>query len=211
MTRVRIKICGITDASGVDAAVEAGADAVGFVFAESARRLFPSDAIPLVSRVPPFVTSVAVFRYPTPAEIEEVVRQVRPDIIQVEPSPPLFELARRHGWRILPVIHDEPDWDHQLTHDGLFLLEGRGRGGRGVKPDWERAAVIARARHLVLAGGLTPVNVGDAIRRVRPWAVDVSSGVESTPGIKDADRIRAFIDAVRQAEQHLHPTLEALS
>lgn len=214
MMHVRIKICGITESEGVDASVEAGADALGFVFAESPRRMTPSAVIPLLSRIPAFVTTVAVFRYPDLTELESVMSRIRLDLIQVEPSPRILEIARARDWRILPVIHDEPDLDNSLRlteDDKAVLLEGSGSGGRGVRPNWERAASLARSRPLVLAGGLTPLNVGDAIRQVRPWAVDVSSGVETSPGIKDPEGIRAFVRAVRETEQQVHSAQESLT
>jgi len=214
VTRIRIKICGITESEGVDAAVEAGADALGFVFAESPRRTTPAAVIPLLSRVPALVTTVGVFRYPDPTELESVMSRVHLDVIQVEPSSRILEIARAHDWRILPVIHDEPDLGDclRLTEgNDAVLLEGSGSGGRGVRPNWERAALLARSRTLVLAGGLTPLNVGNAIRQVRPWAVDVSSGVETSPGIKDPERIRSFVRAVRETEQQIHSAQEALT
>jgi phosphoribosylanthranilate isomerase len=172
----------------------------------------------LIGMVPPLVSTVAVFRYPTPIDLQRVLGLVQPDLIQTEASSIIFETARNNAWHILPVLHDEPDFEDRLrevethmTTDGPFVLEGQGRGGRGMKPDWGRASHLARSRRLVLAGGLNAHNVEDAVRRVRPWAVDVSSGVETSPGIKDANRIRAFVDAVRNAERHFNSAPKALT
>jgi phosphoribosylanthranilate isomerase len=136
--------------------------------------------------------------------------------VQAEPGPCVTAAAiEACGARFLPVLHDGPALLRRRLPAGIgasaraaagaagdfgaVLLEARGRGGRGVAPDWARAARLARRVRLVLAGGLTPENVGAAIRRVRPYAVDVSSGVERAPGVKDTRLIRLFIAAVRSA------------
>jgi len=204
--RVRVKICGITTVNETRAAIDAGADAVGFVFAESPRRVDIALAKRLMSYIPPFVTSVAVFRYPVAEEVTSVVSQCAPDLVQAEPTTAVNE-AVPASTRLLPVFHEGEDvFDdvrsysrHGKNNSGV-LLEASGRGGRGITPDWDFAAKIARVFPLVLAGGLTPENVEDAICHVRPFAVDVSSGVESSPGSKDPERIRDFILTVRRAE-----------
>ncbi len=213
---VRIKICGITTEGAVEAAGMFGVDAIGFVFTDSPRRVTPGRAGELVKRMPPFVSAVAVFRYPTPHRVLETLAAFPADLVQTEVSPALFEEIP-DTVRVLPVFHDGEDSDSDaLGHaqrsraGGAILLEGTGRGGRGVIPDWDRAARLARRLPTVLAGGLTPANVGDAIRRVRPFAVDVSSGVETAPGIKDPTLIAEFVHAVRQAELHLTADTEAL-
>jgi phosphoribosylanthranilate isomerase len=215
--RVRVKVCGLGRAADVDAAVEAGADAVGFVLSESPRRISLEEAARLAARLPPFVASVAVFRHPQPDEVRAAIAALRPHLVQAEPGPGL-EAARTTacagvpvaaGAGLLPVLHDRPGLLESLPPDGsgvpegtvAVLLEADGRGGRGVAPDWERAAALAGRVRLVLAGGLTPGNVAEAIRKVRPYAVDVSSGVESSPGVKDAALIRGFIAAVRAAAE----------
>ena len=205
--RVRIKICGVTTQEAVDASVAAGADAIGFVFALSSRQLTPAAALPLVEAVPTPVTSVGVFRYPTDEELEAVLADVPLDAIQAEPGRGVVK--RVPARRLLPVFHDSDDL---LQRTGRFretygtqqpiVIEGPGRGGRGVRPNWIRASSLAQSGLLVLAGGLTPENVGEAIDRVRPFAVDVSSGVE-TDGVKDPDRIHAFVEAVRTTERNL--------
>ena len=205
--RVRVKICGITTDQAAHAAAEAGADAAGFVFAVSPRRVDVRLAAKLMADLPAFVTRVAVFRNPARMDMVLVLEECPPDVIQAEPTPDVLKVARG-GPRLLPVFHD----GHRLTselHEYLagnrvcaeVLLESAGRGGCGEMPDWNRAAEVARKIPLVLAGGLTPANVRDAICRVRPAGVDVSSGVESSPGVKDPARIHDFVRAVREAEE----------
>ncbi len=211
MSRVRVKICGVTTEAAVDAAIAAGADAIGFVLAaDSPRRLDLAAARRLMMRVPPFVARVAVLRHPSAAEARAAIETLRPDLLQAEPSE---EMSREidagappgERARLLLVLHDGPDLLERLPIDApAVLLEAAGRGGRGVAPDTTRAAAMARRVRLVLAGGLTPENVGAAIAAVRPFAVDVSSGVESSPGVKDPRRIAAFIAAVRRAPEE-HP------
>ena len=204
--RVRIKLCGVTTPEAAGAAVEAGVDALGFVFAESPRRLNISRALQIAAVVPPFVTRVAVFRHPQVAEVAEVLSRFRPHLVQTEPDERLSELLGG-GSLLLPVFHDADGVVNEVARfvaEAVALpgvhFEAAGRGGRGVLPDWNRAAEIARHAPLVLAGGLNPDNVAAAIRRVRPYAVDVSSGVESAPGVKDAKLVRRFVEAVKQAE-----------
>jgi phosphoribosylanthranilate isomerase len=201
-----VKICGITTVTDARVAIDAGADALGFVFAKSPRQVDISSAIRLMSYIPAFVTGVAVFRYPTTEEVKMVVSQCAPNLVQAEPTPAV-KAALRDRARFLPVFHDGADVLDEVyayaRSDGAesrALLEASGRGGSGIAPDWNSAARIARVLPLVLAGGLNPDNVREAIRRVRPSAVDVSSGVESAPGVKDPVRVRDFVLEVREAE-----------
>jgi len=198
--RTWIKICGLSGEAGLAAAIEAGADAVGFVFAASPRRVVPEEAARLAEAVPPGILRVAVMRYPEPAEWDEVAQIVRPDWLQTEARD--FEgLRLPAGIAPLPVYRDVPGLDTAaLGREDRALFEAPASGA-GQVPDWDRAARLAPLTRLVLAGGLTPDNVGAAIRRVRPWGVDVSSGVESSRGVKDPALIRAFVAAVRRAEQ----------
>ncbi len=192
-----------------EAASALGADAVGFVFADSPRQVSIDTALELARHLSPMITRVAVFRYPSAASVSDVLRHFHPDVIQTEPSVDVTD-AIGDSARLLPVFHDSEDLAKRVagyTADrapgDAVLLEGQGRGGRGEPPSWERAADIARITPLVLAGGLTPHNVVDAILNVRPHAVDVSSGVEAKPGIKDPDLIAQFIEAARRAERQM--------
>lgn len=200
--RVWVKICGLSNAATVQAAIEAGADAVGFVFVASPRRVLPGDAARLVAPVPPGILRVAVMRHPLPGQWDEVIRVVRPDWLQTE-AEDFSRLELPAGVEPLPVYRDVPELDEAALATAPRVLFEAPASGTGEAPDWDRAARLARLTQLVLAGGLTPENVGEAIRRVRPWGVDVSSGVESARGIKDPARIAAFIAAVRRAEQEV--------
>ncbi len=198
-----MKICGVRDADGVVAAVDGGADAVGFVFAPSPRQVSVAEARELAADVPPLVARVAVLWRPLAKEVAEVLEGFQPDVLQCEPDR-LGHPASGAGTGFLAVLHDGPhvlEEARGLPREAMVLLEGPGRGGRGTPPDWARAAALARERPLVLAGGLTPENVAEAIRAVRPWGVDVSSGVESSPGKKDPRLIERFLDAVRRSER----------
>ena len=205
--RPRVKICGLTSRAAVEAAVGADVDAIGFVFAESPRRVEPAAAAEWTESVPERVARVAVFHHPTRRAVEEVLDRVRPDWVQTD-AEDLPRLGLPAAVRVLPVFRDlsgvEGSFDGFRRASGArrprVMFEGA-RSGRGERPDWERAAALARSSRLVLAGGLSPENVGEAIRAVRPYAVDVSSGVESGPGVKDPDRIRAFVGAVRRADR----------
>jgi len=199
MSRVRVKICGLTSRSAVEAAVEAGADALGFVFADSPRRVTPARAAALTAGLGERPARIAVFRRADAEEVAVVRAGFAPDLLQADFDPARVE----RGW--LPVFRDTPRGRAELA-DYLrsvaprrprVLFEGA-RSGRGSRVDWETAAALARRTRLWLAGGLTPDNVGEAIRRVRPYGVDVSSGVESRAGIKDRARIEAFCAAVRE-------------
>ncbi len=200
MRRVFVKICGLRTADSVRAAIEAGADAVGFVFAPSPRRVTPEDAADLSALVPAGILRVAVMRHPLPEEWEEIATLVRPDWLQTEARD--FEALRLPaGTGALPVYRDMPGLDTAaIAREDRALFEAAASGA-GQTPDWERARALAVVTRLVLAGGLHPDNVAEAIRRVRPWGVDVSSGVEAERGVKDAQKIAAFIAAVRGVER----------
>ena len=213
--RIRVKICGIIDPAAAVAASDMGADAVGFVFyPPSPRNLEPDAAADLARHLSPLVTRVAVFRSPKRREIIDVASRFHPHVIQVEPTADVVE-AIPDRVSLLPVFHDGPDVENEMAAFAspsgaapTIVLEAAGTGGRGLAPDWDRVAKIAKSTNLVLAGGLSPDNVGEAIRIVRPWAVDVSSGVESSPGIKDPKLIAAFVAAVREAEREMSPSME---
>ncbi|MFQ5548681.1 MAG: N-(5'-phosphoribosyl)anthranilate isomerase [Woeseia sp.] len=190
-----VKICGMKHKAAVDAAVEAGADAVGFVFAESVRQVTPRHAAFIAANVPEHVLRVAVMLHPTATEWQEVQSIFCPDVLQTDLDD--FEhldvpddIAR---W---PVIREgKVPENTDLPH--TFVYEGA-RSGRGEAADWDVASGLAKKARLVLAGGLDRQNVAEAIRRVGPFGVDVSSSVECSPGEKDPDLIRAFIERVRE-------------
>ena len=208
MNRVKIKICGLTRAEDVEAAIKAGADAVGFVFAASPRRISIDTAKRLRGYVPRGVLCVGLFLDQKRSEIEQVVSAVPLDILQfhgceteqecnVFNMPWLKAVAMENAESLKQAEYDYPG------ASGLLLdshSKGK-RGGSGKLFDWSLSRPVAKP--VWLAGGLSPDNVGEAIHTVRPFAVDVSSGVESRPGIKAASRINAFVEAVRFAENEL--------
>lgn len=196
-----VKICGLKSERAVYAAIEAGADALGFVFAESPRRVSPEQAAALTKDVPAGITRVAVMLRPSVDEWNRVRDVFSPDWLQADADDYAALTIPAHVLR-MPVYRDrEPCAPEQpgFVWPEYLLFEGP-RSGAGLQPDFNRAASFARHTHLLLAGGLDPDNVTDAIRQVNPWGVDVSSGVEGSPGIKDPDRIAAFVAAARQAE-----------
>ncbi len=213
MTRVRVKICGITSASDAAAAVDAGADALGFVLWKGSPRAVTAEALPGLTRdLPPYVARVGVFVDAPPAQIEAVASGARLTAAQLCGSESVeFCQALALPW--YRVFRIDPAASAAMLVATIrsygapaFMLDAgsAGRpGGTGETLDWRAAAKVsigaafAGTPRLILAGGLTPENVAEAIAVVRPWAVDVSSGVESAPGRKDPDRMRAFVDAVR--------------
>ena len=193
-----VKICGITEPESAITAHEAGADAIGLVFAPSARRVSPEEARRIAAAVPESVIRVAVFLRPVQDEVDRVLSVFTPDMVQADVDSPV-ELPPRVGF--LPVVRDSGSLPVSVgDRDRLILFEGP-VSGSGVTSDWEEARRLARRSRLVLAGGLDPSNVGEAVRAVRPFGVDVSSGVETYPGVKDPEKIRLFLEAVRAAEK----------
>lgn len=200
--RLFVKICGLTSAEAVRAAVACGADAVGFVFATSPRQIAPEMAADLSELVPPGIIRVAVMRHPPPAEWNEVAAILRPDWLQTD-ARDFAGLSLLPGVAALPVYRDLPGLDTvALAREDRVLFEAAASGA-GQAPNWDRARQLAKTTKLVLAGGLSLDNVAQAIDRVRPWGVDVSSGVEAVRGVKDPARITAFVAAVRRAEREL--------
>ena len=191
-----VKICGLTDEVAVEAAVAAGADAVGFVFhAASPRNLAPRRARELAATIPAGVRRVAVTLHPSPELVANVLAEFLPDVWQTDAADlaGITLPASVECWPVLRAGGGRP-----AVLPPRFLFEGA-RSGAGEVADWSQAAALARAGELILGGGLDAGNVGDAVRRVRPFGVDVSSGVESAPGRKDPARIRDFVAAARQA------------
>ena len=192
-----VKICGLTDAAGVNAAVAAGADAVGFVFFEqSPRNLNIGEAIELAALVPDQVLRVAVMLHPDAAFCDAVIAGLSPDVVQTDASDFAYLNIPGHIER-WPVLR-ESTVDAKSALPSRFVYEGES-SGTGDRVDWQAASLVSAAGEMILAGGLDAGNVADAIRQVRPWAVDVSSGVESSPGRKDPDKIKEFISAARAA------------
>jgi phosphoribosylanthranilate isomerase len=189
-----IKICGMTTPTAVAAALEAGADALGFVFAKSVRRVTPQVAAHLARPARGRVPCIAVIRRATQQELDGILADFAPDVLQTD----LSDLARLTVPRELGVLavvragHEPPD-----PPPARVLFEGP-VSGTGVPCDWTRARAFALKTKLVLAGGLNAANVAAAIRAVRPFGVDVSSGVEEKPGIKSALEIARFVHAARQ-------------
>jgi phosphoribosylanthranilate isomerase len=192
-----IKICGMTTPEAVEAALEARVDAIGFVFAESIRRVTPERASQLAAAARGRLRCVAVTRHPTQTEIDDIIAGFQPDVLQTDIED-LAQLKLPRQLELLPVLRGEPGSPTGLPQRILF--EGR-TSGSGTRADWSAAARLARRTHLVLAGGLNPDNVSEAIAAVSPFGVDVSSGVEQQPGVKSAARIAAFVNAARVTVQ----------
>ena len=191
-----IKICGLTTPEAVAAALDAGVDAIGFVFAKSVRQVTPSQAVELAAPARGRVRCVAVTRHPTQQDIDPIIAIFKPDLIQTDAADfdslqlPV-QLAR------LPVFRGAPD-EESVRLPGRILFEGA-TSGAGALSDWSVARKVARRTELVLAGGLNPGNVAAAIEAVRPFGVDVSTGVEARPGIKSPAEIENFVRAVRSS------------
>ena len=198
MAALWIKICGLRTAVAIEAAAAAGANAVGFVFHDaSPRNLSQAAARELQRAVPTGVERVAVFLHPSQALVDAVLAAIEPDWLQTDAGD-LPGLRLPEGQRVLPVLRDGTVDTAALP--GRILFESA-RSGVGERPDWMVAAGLARDTQLVLAGGLHPANVAEAVRTVRPFGVDVSSGVERERGVKDAQLIREFIRAAREAQR----------
>ncbi|NMG64273.1 phosphoribosylanthranilate isomerase [Azoarcus indigens] len=206
MSRTRIKICGLTRPEDVRAAVNAGADAVGFVFyPPSPRNLSVKRAAELAAQLPPFVSAVGLFVNPVPTFINEVLSAVPLQLLQFHGEETNAECDRyRMPW--IKAARMRPGVDlleFALSYPGAsgILLDAfvDGYGGGGKTFDWSLIPA-GLDRPIILSGGLAPENVQEAVRCVRPWAVDVSSGVEAAKGIKDADKIAAFVAGVRDAD-----------
>ena len=188
-----VKVCGMTTEVAVRTAVEAGVDAVGFVFAPSKRRVTAQQAVSLAAAVPARIARIAVMLHPSQGLVDEVLSVFKPDVLQTDWQD-LAGLRLPDELTLLPVLRAGRDLP--MHWPKRFLFEGP-VSGTGETADWSRAAEAARQGELILAGGLMPLNVSDAIRAVRPFGVDVSSGVESAPGVKDPQKIIEFVRAAR--------------
>ena len=196
---VFIKICGLTSAEAVKETVAAGADAVGFVFAESPRQVTIEQAREIAGAIPDHVVRVAVMKHPTQAEVDAVVQGFKPDWLQTD-AEDFAVLDIDQQVQPLPVFRDVPTLDERIVAQAARALFEAQVSGAGQQADWQRAARLAGTTSLLLAGGLDAGNVAAAIKKVAPWGVDVSSGVEASRGIKDINKIQAFIRSVRETE-----------
>jgi|SoiMethySBSTD1v2_1073268.scaffolds.fasta_scaffold05395_1 phosphoribosylanthranilate isomerase len=209
--RTWIKVCGMTRAEDVHAAADLGVDAIGLVFAESPRRLYAEQARRIIRDLSPHILRFGVFVDENPAEIARIAAVAELDRVQLHgfEDPMIQELV---GTRVVKafrardagVLEEIATWGAQT-----FFLDAWSpaqAGGTGKTFDWSIAKGAATLGRLILAGGLSPENVAQAIHEVRPFGVDVSSGVESSPGVKDRAKMRAFVEAVREADAALSST-----
>jgi phosphoribosylanthranilate isomerase len=191
---VWIKICGLTTPEAVAAALDAGVDAIGFVFAKSVRQVSPEQALRLAAPARGRARCVAVTRQPNQQDIDQIVSIFNPDMLQTD-APDLQLLKLPSQLQRLPVFRGAPS-DAGPGLPGRILFEGA-TSGTGALSDWTTASRLARRTELVLAGGLNPGNVAAAIQAVQPFGVDVSTGVEVRPGVKSPAEIANFVRAAR--------------
>ena len=195
---VFVKICGMREQRHVAAAINAGADALGFVFADSPRRISPDDAAAISCDVPDNIRRVAVMLHPSKDAWQEVLEKFAPDVLQTDADdmatldvPDSIEL-----WPVFRAGRTAPNTNSTYVYEGP-------KSGVGETVDWSQAAALAEQGQMILAGGLSAQNVAAAITTVRPFGVDVSSAVESAAGQKDARMIAEFVNAVRAAEKNV--------
>lgn len=208
MARTRIKICGVRTEEAAFAAVDAGADAIGLVFVpDTPRTVDPDEAFALMSLLPPLVGAVGVFRDASVDDFIEIEQRCPTSWVQLHGNEP-ERVVRECGPGVIRAVRFDPQTiGHELRRWNAIdevdaiLIDGSA-GGKGVAFDWAALPPLLGGidKRVIIAGGLHPGNVAQAIRACRPYAVDVSSGVESSPGVKDAAKIRAFCDAVRAAD-----------
>ena len=199
-----LKVCGITRLSDAIHAVEQGATALGFVFwRRSPRYLDPAQAAGIISALPAPVTTVGVFVNETVDQVRAMSTKAGVNVVQLHgDEPPAFGDALG-----LPIFRSMTLADASRVMEAwpsgtpllLDAADRERRGGTGVTVDWQHAAALARQRRVILAGGLTPENVADAIETVNPYGVDVSSGVEAAPGVKDVQKVARFLENARAA------------
>jgi len=203
----KIKICGITNVQDAHVAVDLGTDALGFIFVpDTPRYIEPQDAVQVISKLPPFITKVGVFADESPQVISQIIQTCGLNAIQLHGSetPEYCDNIRACG-RVTTIKSFRVKDRHSLSpipeyRVSAYLLDtyvkGK-KGGTGETFNWDLAIEAKKYGRIIIAGGLTPGNVAEAIRRVQPYAVDVGSGVEAIPGKKDHAKIKAFIENVR--------------
>jgi phosphoribosylanthranilate isomerase len=200
---VFVKICGVTSEEDALLAIAMGADAVGFVFAPSSRQIAPQKVADIVKRLPVDVTTVGVFRDEAAQRVVDIVHHTGLRAAQLHgiESPAESRWIRQRMTTLIKAFPaGDPRLDHADDWGADVIMIDSATPGSGRVFDWTLAEGMPSNRRIIVAGGLTPDNVGDAIHRIRPWGVDVSSGVESSPGHKDARKLKAFVEAARAAE-----------
>jgi phosphoribosylanthranilate isomerase len=205
-----VKICGTTSLADARLAIEAGADAVGFVFAASPRRIEPAAAREIVRQLPKGVLKVGAFVNAAVEEIKATADFVGLDAVQLHGSESADTAGELRRWAIIKAVqvNDRAAVDYAASWrpyvHSLLLDSGNSSqpGGTGRRFDWARAALFRELAPIIIAGGLTPANVAEAIAITEPYGVDVVSGVEATPGRKDPERVRNFVNAARAAFRH---------
>jgi phosphoribosylanthranilate isomerase len=193
-----IKICGLRKEQHVNAAIEAGADALGFVFAKSRREIKPIEAAYISVNIPSNILRVAVMLHPTNEYWQKVLNEFSPDVLQADVQD-FSSLDIPNSIEKWPVFREGSSIPNA---DGKFIFEGK-ESGQGETVDWVSAATIKNNKKMILAGGLDANNVARAINVVNPFGVDVSSGVESAPGQKDIHMIKNFVSAAKAVEKDL--------
>ena len=204
-----VKICGITNEDDALLATALDADALGFVFAPSKRQVPLETVRDIVKRLPREVHTVGVFRNERPKVVVETANRAGLHGVQLHGAEPLSEvewIRERVQFVIQAFVAGEPALADAAKSAADVILVDSPSPGSGKVFDWQLAEGAPPGKRLLLAGGLTPANVGDAIRLVRPWGVDVASGVESAPGLKDPTKMREFVQAAREAALDIEET-----
>lgn len=216
--RTRIKVCGLTDLGGVQSAVAAGVDALGFIFADkSPRKIEPEKAKKLIASLPPFVDAVGVFVNEEPRVVDEIAQYCHLTMVQLHGNESV-EYCESLQRRILKAFRVKPGMDADKLTKYANVAEGflvdtyneNMEGGTGEAFDWSLLEKMDIPGPLILAGGLDAANVSQAIRQVRPFAVDVNSGVEKEPGVKDIDKIIEFVRKVAMADSEIYKEIQEM-
>ena len=202
---VKIKICGMTNLEDAQAAIELGADVLGFIFSKSLRRIDAEIATEIIKELPPFLTTVGVFVNESADVVKHIASVCRLNVLQFH-GDELPEYCGQFGRKVIKAfrVKNPDDLSMLPGYKGIvsaYLLDSRvkgKRGGTGETFDWELAKIAIPYGRVILAGGLTPENVVEAINAVHPYAVDVGSGVEASPGKKDHEKMKRFVEAVRK-------------